>query len=150
MAIQFLLAQPEQCNLLFRWANDREVRQNSFHGESIDYEEHVHWFERILCSEESLLYVCYHGEEAIGQVRIDLEGEMDWISYSIAREHRGKGYGTSILKNLIHILPSQKKGIQKLAGRVKHSNIPSQRAFEKAAYDFIETEEYIEYYKMLL
>ncbi|MBB6215732.1 spore coat polysaccharide biosynthesis protein SpsF [Anaerosolibacter carboniphilus] len=149
MCIQFVLAQSKHCDLLFKWTNDIEVRNNSFRTDFVEYEEHKKWFYGKLNSGQCLLYICYHGEEAIGQVRIDLEEHIGVINYSVAKEYRGKGYGTNILKEVIEIIRSEKTNIKKLIGRVKHSNISSQKAFEKAAYDFVKAEEYIEYYKLI-
>ena len=33
-------------DLLFSWANDKEVRKNSFSSEPICYEEHLAWFRK--------------------------------------------------------------------------------------------------------
>ncbi len=149
MCIQFILAQPKHCDLLFQWINDKEVRNNSFHTDPIDYKEHVKWFQDKMTSPQCLLYICCAKEEPIGQIRIDIKEDTGWISYSVAKDFRGKGYGTNILRNLVNIFHLREKGIQKLVGRVKGENIASQRAFEKAGYHSFKTEAYIEYYRLL-
>ncbi|AOT69332.1 GNAT family N-acetyltransferase [Geosporobacter ferrireducens] len=149
MCIQFILAQQKDCDLLFQWTNDIDVRNNSFCSEPIAYESHVEWFHSKTCSDQCLLYVCYHGEEPIGQIRIDILDGIGFINYSVAKAYRGKGYGTMMLKGIFDVIQQNKTSMRKLLGRVKHENIPSQRAFEKAAYAFRKEEGYIEYYKEL-
>lgn len=149
MCIRFVLAKQEHCDLLFQWINDAAVRNNSFHTGPIAYEEHVDWFRRKLYSDQCLLYICYHGEEAVGQIRIDIDGDIGFINYSVSKIRRGKGYGTMMLMDIVDVIQLEKRNIHKLIGRVKYSNISSQRAFEKATYDFTASEAYIEYYKVL-
>lgn len=137
------------CDLLFTWVNDESVRQNAFNTSKISYEEHKKWFKSKLNSNSSIVYICYLEEKPMGQIRIDIEGNAGVISYSIAREFRGKGYGTEVLKKVVDIIKADNVKVGELIGKVKHSNIPSQRAFEKAGYECLKKHEYIEYYKVL-
>ncbi len=43
--------------IYFNWANDKIVRDNSFHNEPIFWETHRRWFKRKLGDENSYLYV---------------------------------------------------------------------------------------------
>lgn len=147
MCIQFILAQQKDCDLLFQWTNDLEVRNNSFCTEPIGYEAHAEWFQNKLYSDQCLLYVCYYRQEPIGQIRIDIIDDIGFINYSVAKAYRGKGYGTMMLKGIFDAVQQKNPNINKLLGRVKHGNISSQRAFEKATYAFRKAEDYIEYYK---
>jgi hypothetical protein len=41
----FRRAKKEDCELIYKWANDPEVRKNSFSGAAITVENHQKWFE---------------------------------------------------------------------------------------------------------
>lgn len=145
MNIHFKRAEASDCDLLFQWTNDDEVRRNSFTTEKIEYENHVKWFKRRLSGNDSIIYICYAGEIPVGQIRIDICGCEGMINYSISRTERGKGYGTCILKSIIDTALRDIPGLVLLYGNVKYDNIPSQKAFEKAGYEKEEGEDFIRY-----
>ena len=84
--------------IIFEWRNEPLVRMNSLHTELIMYDTHLKWFQEKLLSKESQIYICMKGETPVGQIRIDYEGNKGEISYSIASEYRGKGYGKQLLQ----------------------------------------------------
>ena len=45
--------QKSDIELIFKWSNDEEVRKNSFHTETIKWEEHVKWFNNIIDNSNS-------------------------------------------------------------------------------------------------
>ena len=132
------------CEILFRWANDRETRNQSFHGEVISFEEHMAWFRKKLQEDTCQMFIllCY-GKEA-GQIRLDQKEDTAWLSYAIAPEYRGMGFGREILG-----LVEAYAGGAVLAGRVKRANIASQKCFEKNGYQRDETQNWVEYTKKI-
>ncbi|MCF6465227.1 GNAT family N-acetyltransferase [Clostridium sp. Cult2] len=117
-------------DLLFIWANDYEVRANSFNTDEIKYDEHVKWFESKLKQDTSSMYILEIQNKKIGLVRLDkILAHKYLINYSIAREYRGQGYGTILLK-----LIKEKYNSNLLIGKVKKDNIASIRAFKNAGY----------------
>lgn len=133
--------------LLFKWVNDPVVRANSFNNERIAYEEHSKWFKEKINANNCYIYICQINAKPIGQVRIDItEKDIGIINYSIDKEHRGKGYGTEVLRKIKEKLREDNVQINKLVGRVKYENISSRRAFVKAGYKYIERDDYVEYY----
>lgn len=118
------------CGLLFKWANDMEVRKNSFNTEPISYKEHIEWFGKKLQSADTFMYILVAGNEDIGVIRLDrIEDEVYLINYSIAEEYRGLGYATHLLE-----LIKEKYKLSLLVGKVKAENIGSIKAFLKAGY----------------
>lgn len=137
------VAEPD-CEILLRWANDRESRKQSFHTEKISVEEHMAWFQRKLQDDFCQMFILlYHGKEA-GQIRLDQNGDTAWVSYAIAPEYRGMGLGGEILR-----LAEAYAGGNVLAGRVKRGNTASQKCFEKNGYDGHMREDWVEYTKKL-
>jgi len=90
-------AEERDVDLLFRWANDESVRQNSFHTEPIPYEDHKKWYAEKLKSNNSIIYIYYSGGESVGQVRVDVEGNIGTINYSIDGAYRSQGHGKKML-----------------------------------------------------
>lgn len=132
------------CDLLFRWANDVDVRENAFNTESIMYENHVAWLKRKTTEILTEMFIVYVDEKPIGQIRIEMndfgEGE---ISYSIDKGERGKGYGSLLLSEIVVLFANKKEHkVNCLTGKVKFNNIASQKAFLKANFIERKTEDY--------
>lgn len=120
----------KDCNLLYEWVNDRTVRESSFNLDEISYDEHVSWFNKKLKSKDSFMYVLKVNQDDVGLIRLDkLDYNSFLINYSIAKEYRGKGYATELLK-----LIKEKYPLSLLIGKVKPTNIGSIKAFIKAGY----------------
>ena len=120
--------------LLFQWANDVEVRKNSFSSEKISYEEHCEWFTTMMKDESCVQWILQVDETPVGQIRLELNGKNAEINYSICRERRGEGFGTLLL-NLVLLQVKQKfPNIKTLVAKVKPTNIASLKAFESSGY----------------
>lgn len=142
-------AKREHCDLLYNWANDKEVRENSFSKEKINYEDHIRWFYNKLQSKGLYLFIAYLENIPIGQVRLDFEDNSGIISYSISKEFRSKGYGKSLIVLLESKLKEKDISFDKLIAYVKPDNISSQKVFEKLGYNKIASQNKIMYYKSL-
>lgn len=120
--------------LLFEWANDNAVRQSSFSPSSINFNDHISWFEKKLKSKKTKIYIAtIKYNEPIGQIRID-EIEDYWlIDYSLDKSFRGLGFAKKLLKLLIE-MNSEKIFMAK----VKSENIPSQKVFENLHFSKID------------
>ena len=127
-------------DLLFEWTNDPVVRSESFHSEEISYEEHSKWFDRIMSDENELQFVLVSGDEDIGQARLTIEDGNAVVSYSIAPDNRGQGFGTEVIR-LLQEEARKNSRIHRLVAQVKSSNIASMKCFEKSGF----TEEYRQY-----
>lgn len=140
MIIELRPATMDDCLLLFQWANDSEVRKNSFHSEEIKLAEHEAWFNNKLNSEYSKILIACDQEKLIGQLRLDIEENIGYISYSVDQLYRGHGYGTLMLRQVIEYLRNGNWPVGTLVGLVKPENTGSCRAFAKAGF-FEEREE---------
>ena len=137
------------CDILFNWANDEEVRGNSFNKEKIKYEDHYKWFNNKLESKGSYIFIAYIEDVPIGQIRLDLQENNGIISYSVSKDFRGKGYGEAIVRMLDSKIKEKSINVNKLIAYVKHDNIPSQKIFIKLNYTKKNNKDKIEYYKFL-
>ncbi|GIK39312.1 MAG: UDP-2,4-diacetamido-2,4,6-trideoxy-beta-L-altropyranose hydrolase [Chloroflexota bacterium] len=128
-------AEESDCELLWQWANEAEVRKSAFHSQYIPWENHVQWFAKKLKDSHCFQFLAFNEQnEAVGQVRFDLaNNEEAEIDVSIDKRKRGLGYGALLIK----------EGVASLAGNssitcvhsfVKIDNQASIRAFEKAGF----------------
>lgn len=132
--------------LLFEWVNDEKVRKSAFSSETIEWGVHQKWFLSRLSSTQCDIYIFVVDEIPVGQVRLDYEGEMAYIDYSIAKEHRGNGYAKKMLQLLEKEVMREKKYIKYLQADVKIKNKDSRKQFERLGY---EEEEIVRYRKKI-
>ena len=125
----------DDIDLLFNWANDPVVRANSFNQNTIPYETHVSWFNRMIKDETVIQYILMDEDVAVGQIRLNIDSDEAEIGYSIAPDFRGKGYGKSILRLMAEKVKKEHPEIRKLVAKVKPENTASRKLFEGAKYD---------------
>jgi RimJ/RimL family protein N-acetyltransferase len=130
-------------DLIYKWANDIEVRRNSFNSAPIAYENHVKWFNKIMADKDVWQFIMCDNGEPVGQIRLNIEADKAIIGYSVAPDKRRRGYAVAMLRLLIENVNNT--DIKTLIGRVKYENHASSRAFEKCGFDKVEEPEYIEY-----
>jgi len=142
-------ASKKACDLLFNWANDEDVRKNSFTNDKILYEDHIKWFNNKISSDKCFIFILYFGEIPAGQIRIDMESGTGVISYSIDKDFRGKGLSEIMLSQLETEVKKSIKYINNLVGYVKFGNITSQKVFKKLKYEKISHNDFLEYKKII-
>jgi RimJ/RimL family protein N-acetyltransferase len=123
--------------LLWIWANDHEVRQNSISQASIPLEQHLTWFKSALSSEDVTIAVCEGKVGPIGCVRITEKAGQNEISYLTARQFRGLGWSVEMLRGGIDFWQKKSNPANdyKFVARVKSTNTSSQRVFTKLGFE---------------
>ncbi|MDR3048078.1 MAG: GNAT family N-acetyltransferase [Bacteroidales bacterium] len=123
----------EDVEILFHWANDPSVRNNSFTTEAIVWENHINWVKNRFNSDETYIYILYNSklERPLGQIRIDCltEDKAWYIGYSVDKLYRRQGLGLKMLD-----LIKEKQHGQKLRAKVKPDNLSSSKAFLKSNF----------------
>lgn len=132
--LQLRQATDEDKEFLFRLANEKSVRQNSFSDKPIKWDEHVAWFERAMINPDVYIFVLESGENKVGQIRFQIEDKCAQISYSVCEENRGKGYGSRIISMGERSLLEINNEIISFEALVKNENIASQKVFTKNGY----------------
>ncbi|MCI8993632.1 MAG: GNAT family N-acetyltransferase [Eubacterium sp.] len=127
-------AAKEDIDLLFQWANEAEVRANSFSAAQISYEEHTKWFQNMLHDRDRKQYIYMADDVPVGQIRIDISGDTAEVSYSVCDGCRGKGHGEKMLDLLQQKLLTDEPEVHRLIAKVKNGNQRSERAFLKLGY----------------
>lgn len=136
--------QLEDCQLLWRWANDPIVRSASFSQQLIPYEQHEQWFLNKLKSSSCRFYIAFnHHNQPIGQIRFDFlknstPAEAE-VSISIDAQHRSKGFGKLLIQSGVDRL-FQESNTQIVYAFVKPENLASIKSFELAGFRRISQE----------
>ena len=125
----------QDMDLIYEWANDPLVRNNSFNSEPIPYETHVKWYDRIMSDESVLQFILMDEDIPVGQIRLNIDGDEAEIGYSIASDYRGKGYGHKVLQLVAEEVKKKYPDIRCLVAKVKPENIASSKLFEHEGYE---------------
>jgi len=140
----FRNATMDDARLLYDWAMDKEVRKNSLSENEFSFNKNISWLEKKMDDSNCHLLIF----ENIGTARLDIEGQTAIISYSIAKDYRGKGYGKRMLNELEHFAKTQ--GVLKLQATVKSENLASVKIFESLNYDKEKTKKVFVFSKLLI
>ena len=138
-------------DLLYEWANDKQVRNNSFNTATIQYNDHKHWFEKSMADDNIVMYILCNKESNIGQIRLHCSEHTAIINYSISQRHRGMGYGKIIIHLIENRIVVDKPDIRYLKAYIKSNNIASQNIFADNGYTgkYDEHEKHYVYFKDL-
>ena len=119
----------DDADILFEWVNDKITRQSAFDSHIISYDEHIAWFSKLLNDTERAQYILMLDDKPLGQIRLDIEGVIAEIDYSICRSERGKGYGNVMIELIKKQVHTDFPLVRRLIGRVKPSNKASYNCF---------------------
>jgi UDP-2,4-diacetamido-2,4,6-trideoxy-beta-L-altropyranose hydrolase len=120
--------------LLFKWANDKQTRNNAFNSDTILLSEHLLWLDCRLNNEhQCVILIAESLNQPIGQVRFEASGNEWVIDYSIAPEERGKGFGLYMLNCALLSFVDAKKMADMIA-YVKMGNIASRKIFDSLGF----------------
>ena len=125
--------------LYYQWANDKEVREQSFNKRGFSIESHINWFSKRVDSDLFIMLVFVDIEGLpVGQIRFERSGshvKQATIAFSIDEVHRGQGLGAKVLELGCDEM-FKRWGLDNEAyGEVLEDNIPSRKAFIKAGFD---------------
>jgi UDP-2,4-diacetamido-2,4,6-trideoxy-beta-L-altropyranose hydrolase len=123
--------------LLWRWANDAEVRKFSFDSAPITWQTHATWFRGMLEDKNSIIFIANNClGEAVGQARFQGDGEEAAVDISVAKRFRGKGYAKKILLlGLSHLF--QEATWRRAKAWVVADNLASRKIFEKTGFKLV-------------
>lgn len=118
---------------LLRWAND-PVTRDSFSRHAITAGEHHQWLQRVLSDDAARQFIVEtHQGAEVGQVRFQgHDGEWE-VHYAVAPEFRGRRMGTPLLRAALDEFRPGHRG--RVIGRVKTSNVASQKIFQALGFD---------------
>lgn len=137
MPLHVRFASQSDEHLLLDWANDNEVRQQSFSMSRIDEKTHRKWLMQRLHSKERCVFFIVETSFGlpIAPVRFEKQEGNHWeLHYSIEPCLRRCGIGHSILKIALEAFLNAISGEITISARVKSVNLASRRIFEKLGF----------------
>jgi RimJ/RimL family protein N-acetyltransferase len=137
-------------DLTFQWAQDPTVRRYAFTQNEITKEGHEAWFKNKLADPLCEYFILETSEgNPLGSFRIDYNSSTSTglISYLIAPEFHGKGWGIAML--VLGEVAARQIGLSGLIGEVIPENSSSCAIFVKLGYDAEVISDRIRYKKTL-
>lgn len=131
---------PQDAELLFLWANDRTVREQSISTEPISWTEHTQWLEGVLGDSDRRLYLLEVNGHPVGQIRFDCQDATASVNISIEGEHRGEGLG-ELLIAMGTSRARKQLDVDRFVALIRPENRPSQQAFKSVGFQFTGREE---------
>lgn len=133
--LKYRPADNNDCELIFKWANDPVVRKHSFHPEAIPRKDHVRWFrDRLRDSRTKIFILLSPKGEAAGQVRFHKTSPDEAeIAVMVEEKFRGRGYGTDGIKSLSDLVLSE-RWVKLVRALIRKENQSSRISFEKAGF----------------
>ncbi|MEO6054534.1 MAG: UDP-2,4-diacetamido-2,4,6-trideoxy-beta-L-altropyranose hydrolase [Chthoniobacterales bacterium] len=131
------LADEQDAELLFEWANDPTVRKQSFQTESITWQTHCTW----MASGDPgrTIYICERESEPVGSVRFEsVSGNEALANIQMGADWRGKRLAAPLISAASQMYSSQHANCT-IVAKIKPDNSASSRAFEKAGYTISKT-----------
>jgi UDP-2,4-diacetamido-2,4,6-trideoxy-beta-L-altropyranose hydrolase len=132
--LRLRLVTADDRQLLFQWANDPAVRNNSFHSKTIGWEEHCAWFTAKIQDPACLMFLAFvDGRRPLGLARFDIQSHSAMVSVSIAAEWRGQGWGGRVIRKACEAIFAARP-VARVNAYIKQDNIASQSAFANAGF----------------
>ena len=128
--------------LLLSWANDPQVRANSFSPEPIAPADHHHWFQQGLKNPNRLLLIAIAADGCpIGQIRFDRQAHSArsaaneaMIDLSLDRCARGQGLAGELLRLGLLAMKERWGAATHAVAEVLPNNIASNACFARAGF----------------
>jgi UDP-2,4-diacetamido-2,4,6-trideoxy-beta-L-altropyranose hydrolase len=125
----------EDCGLLWMWANDRTVREQSLTSAAIPWDSHVAWFKRVHDDAHVRLLLLEAAGLAVGELRLDFDGARATVNYSLDAGVRGRGWGRRIIELGINWLRAHAADRSlELIAIVRVDNRASAKVFERLGF----------------
>jgi UDP-2,4-diacetamido-2,4,6-trideoxy-beta-L-altropyranose hydrolase len=132
--LRLRLATADDRQLLFTWANDPVVRNNSFHSNAINWEEHCAWFLAKIQDPACVMFLAFlNGGPPLGLARFNMQGHSAMMSVSLAAEFRGRGWGSRLISRACEAF-FVAHPVTRVNAYIKQDNVASQHAFAKAGF----------------
>ncbi len=122
------------CELLWKWANDPDVRESAFSSRQIPLGDHNTWFRKKSEDPGCVQYIGLDENNVpVGQVRFDVRNCEAEVDVSVAQNHRGRGYGVALIRRGVRAL-REEATVNVIHALVKLENRLSQQAFQSAGF----------------
>lgn len=135
-SIHFQKVAWHDARLMWEWANDAEVRSESFFSKPIPWEVHRDWVREKLADPQAQMWIAREEGVAVGVVRLQVKSEsFVEIAITVAPQSRGNGLAPHLIQHAVDWVV-QCWHVPQLQALIKPKNIASRKAFEAAGFRF--------------
>jgi RimJ/RimL family protein N-acetyltransferase len=138
MSLEFRLATEADTELLFQWRNDFQTRKLSLQPEPVPWEGHKEWVRASLKNSLRRIYIVMDQGQTVGTLRSDASSDAQMpykeLSWTVAPEKRGHGYGRRMLSEFVMKFPG------KYSARIKKENTASIKIAQAAGFSILKEE----------
>lgn len=115
-------------NILYGWRKADENEAIWYGGRSLSAKEFQRLTTRRVESPLVEMWIAWHEKAPVGQVRVDSNGE---ISYSVASEWRGNGFGADMVQRAVRLSQHDR-----MKASVLHANEAGIRTLLSAGFEY--------------
>lgn len=126
-------ALPDDTEQVFRLANDRTVRDNSFSPQPISLADHTAWFGERISNDATAFYVMEFEGLVAAVARFDAVGDMAETDVAVHPAFRGRGLAARLLKEC-SAMAAERLGVSHLRAVVFECNAASRRSFLRGGF----------------
>ncbi len=126
-------AREDDVTLVRALRNDADAVRFSASARPVSDAEHARWFRSALADPLTHLWVAEENRVAVGQVRVDVDGETGVFSIAVAAAARGRGLGQAMLRLALAEIERQPR-ITTMRAVTHPDNPASIRAFEQVGF----------------
>src|SRR6266851_5572697 len=124
--------------MIFDWRNDPFIVARSTSQKTVNWHEHVAWFESTLQNDSRLMFILQLDGKPIGQARFArIENNACVISIYLLKDYTGKGYGVEGIRRSCYAV-LHRWSVLEIIACVRLDNEAAKSAFLKAS--FVETQ----------
>ena len=135
------VANKNDVELIFNWANDSLVRKNSYDSNRIKLEDHKKWFFKKIKDRSILFLIALVNNKPAGLVRFAIGEEYSVVGVLVSKAYRGQKLASEFLKESSRNYFETYS--QPILAYIKDINKASIKSFENAEYVYF-TEEKID------
>lgn len=122
------------CEQLWKWVNDPDVRRSAFRSDPISWGEHQRWFFGKLQDPNCILFIALDEQDIpVGQIRFDIRKNNADVDVSIDKARRGLGYGSALLRIGMRCM-TKECTVKTINAFIKPDNEASKRTFRLAGF----------------
>lgn len=133
-SIQLRPALLQDAKLIFGWRNNPFLVARSSSQRTVEWNEHIRWFQSVLASPGHRIYIILLDDLPIGQIRFDeTTARRCVISVYVLEQFTGKGFGVAaIQKGCREIFRSE--DVDVVIACVRQDNSAAQQAFLRCGF----------------
>ena len=138
-AISLRPARDADCEVIWQWRNDPEVRSVALNRQLIAWSAHDEWFEKSQADPNQQILIAENtAGRPIGQIGLRFDGRGDRVEINVIvdQKNRGRGTGLLLIKTALEQIFSTTK-VSDVVAQMRSGNTASEKSFRAAGFKTI-------------